>query len=149
MPKMKIKPLVKKHKIPLYILLNLAAIAAIPIFSVYKSIAAMYPEFFTCTFLNIFGLYCPGCGITRSVTAMLGGRIFTAIRANPGAVMSAAFLLWIDIKLGIAAFGKKTLVFKKFEQIWLIVIAVVFVLWAIIRNLILVFCGYDLLGSIV
>lgn len=145
---MKPKPLDKRKRIVLYVLINLAAIACVPLFFVYKRIAAAYPQLFACTLYEFFGLYCPGCGTTRALDALVHGRLFTAVRANPGAVMSAAYLLWIDIKLGISTFKSKPFIFGRPERVSLIVIAAVLVLWAIIRNLILIFCGYDLLGGI-
>ncbi len=40
---------------------------------------ALYP----CAFRRICGLYCPGCGGTRSVEALLNGRLLTCLAYHP------------------------------------------------------------------
>jgi hypothetical protein len=53
----------------------------------------MLPE---CTFYRITGLYCPGCGGTRAVTALLKGKLLTSLYDHPFvlylAVYYAAFM---------------------------------------------------------
>ena len=146
---MKLSTLDKRKRIALYVALNLALLACIPLFFVYKRIAQAYPEQFSCAFLETVGLYCPGCGMTRAITAMLGGHFLTALRAHPGAVVLAVYLAWLDLSLGLAAFGRRPFRFGRLESGWLISVGAVTVVWAILRNILLVVYGYDLLGGIV
>ncbi len=37
----------------------------------------------TCLFYRLTGLYCPGCGTGRAVTALLRGQLAKALRYNP------------------------------------------------------------------
>lgn len=50
-----------------------------------------------CIFLQMAGIYCPGCGGTRAVTALLHGRILQAVWYHPlvpyTAVVAGGFLL--------------------------------------------------------
>jgi hypothetical protein len=49
-----------------------------------------------CTFRNLTGYDCPGCGLTRSVVAFLHGDLVGSVRAHPlGAVVFLLFVvLW-------------------------------------------------------
>jgi len=49
-----------------------------------------------CTFRNLTGYDCPGCGLTRSVVAFLHGDLGGSLRAHPlGAILFVGFLaLW-------------------------------------------------------
>jgi hypothetical protein len=53
----------------------------------------------TCPFLALTGWYCPGCGTTRAVHALLHGDAGLALQRNPLTVaalvvLAAAFALW-------------------------------------------------------
>ena len=59
------------------------AVAAVglPLFSFYLSERG-FPRSI-CLFLLFFGMYCPGCGGTRSVTALLHGHLLQALWYHP------------------------------------------------------------------
>ena len=50
-----------------------------------------------CFFSNVLGIYCPGCGGTRAVYALLHGRLLKAVWCHPlvpyGAVIYGGFML--------------------------------------------------------
>jgi hypothetical protein len=48
-----------------------------------------------CPFHVLTGLYCPGCGITRCLSALLQGSWQTALRSNAAIVALAPFFVWL------------------------------------------------------
>lgn len=47
----------------------------------------------TCFFWNVFGLYCPGCGGTRAIIALLQGEILLSLWYHP-------FVLYVIVVFG-------------------------------------------------
>lgn len=93
----------------------------------------MLPE---CQFYNWTGLYCPGCGATRAVIALMSGDILLSLRQNALIVvlLLVALALYIELLLKVV-FEKcfKSLVLNlKFLWIFLIV----FALYSVVRNFI-------------
>ena len=145
---MKLRKLDRKKKLMLFVAANLAAIACVPLFFIYRSIASEYPGLFDCHFLRATGLYCPGCGGTRALYALLTGHPLTALRANPGLVSAVALALWLDVRLGLAAAERLPFRFGLTERIWSISTVAFMLVWAVVRNLLLLAYGYDILGGI-
>lgn len=54
-----------------------------------------------CIFDNLFGVQCPGCGMTRALSALLHGDILTALRYNRSVVVIFPLLCFILVK-GVA-----------------------------------------------
>lgn len=54
-----------------------------------------------CTILRLTGWYCPGCGGTRAVKALLYGRLFASFLYHPAvpylAAWTATFLIWQSV----------------------------------------------------
>ena len=48
-----------------------------------------------CPFHMLTGLYCPGCGITRCISALLQGNWQAALRSNAAIVVLAPFFVWL------------------------------------------------------
>jgi hypothetical protein len=72
------------------------AVAGGVVFAVDPETPGHYP---TCPFLALTGWYCPGCGTTRAVHALLHGDAGLALQRNPLTVaalvvLAAAFALW-------------------------------------------------------
>jgi hypothetical protein len=88
-----------------------------------------------CPFYNSFYIYCPGCGNTRSVTALLMGDIFTSLRFNalPLLLLILGCLLYIE--LASYSFGHHFKILPRKGSFYLIM-ALLMVLYFIIRNFI-------------
>jgi hypothetical protein len=54
---------------------------------------AMYPP---CPIHDYFGIFCPGCGVTRALASLLRGHLLDALRLN------ALFVLLLPPALGVA-----------------------------------------------
>ena len=48
-----------------------------------------------CPFHMLTGLYCPGCGVTRCISALLQGNWQAALRSNAAIVVLAPFFVWL------------------------------------------------------
>lgn len=89
----------------------------------------------TCFTLRLFGFYCPACGMTRSVIALMNGDILLSIRQNAMVIvfilLYVVFYIWYILKL----FNVKFYLFLQNEWFWYILITVWFI-YGISRNFI-------------
>lgn len=83
-----------------------------------------------CIFNKVTGLYCPGCGITRAIKSLLSGDIQTSFRNN--------ILLYTVIPLLFIAMSLDRITKHKYKKIYniiLIILLVITIGYAILRNL--------------
>ncbi|MBQ3140127.1 MAG: DUF2752 domain-containing protein [Ruminococcus sp.] len=88
-----------------------------------------------CLFYTVTGIYCPGCGNTRSVRAMLNGDFLLAFRNNASLPFIAVLLLCLYIELLADIFGKKIKILPRKPWIWFTVLGL-FGVYFIVRNFI-------------
>lgn len=62
-----------------------------------------------CPFYTMFHLYCPGCGNTRSVIALLKGDLFSSLRYNIFPIIIIIYSLCAYIELATYSFGRHLL----------------------------------------
>lgn len=82
-----------------------------------------------CPFHEITGLYCPGCGTTRALHALLHGSVQLALSMNPMAVFAVPaipLMLWNNWRPGHAWMARIA-----DARIWLVLV----VTFAVLRNL--------------
>lgn len=91
-----------------------------------------------CIFQLLFGMYCPGCGGTRALNALLHGQVLRSIWYHPlvpyGAGLYLAFMItWTVAKLHL--FGiKKGLKFREeYMYAMLVIIAVNFIIKNVLK----------------
>lgn len=85
-----------------------------------------------CVFYEITGLYCPGCGITRSILSLIDGNIYQAFRYNP--------IIFIDIPLIIIAsiidfIYKDNKKVKKVTNAIYIMLLIITLVFGVLRNI--------------
>ena len=90
-----------------------------------------------CFFHEITGLYCPGCGASRMCMALLRFDFKTAFYYNPALLVTAPVLavLYILNKIRYIKTGKN--ISSKIEDILLIAVLVILILFCIYRNIFL------------
>lgn len=89
-----------------------------------------------CLIFSNFHVYCPACGNTRSVTALLHGDILSSLRFNIVPIILIVFAALAYIELVSFSFGKKTFhLLPRKLSFYLLIIALIF-LYFIVRNFI-------------
>lgn len=87
-----------------------------------------------CIFYNIFGIPCPGCGLTRSVMALLHGNIAESVAYNILGIPIIAISAVI-VALLLAGKGKEVKCWFEKHKRLLILLAVVLLVISWVRNL--------------
>lgn len=121
----------KTYQKVLVILLPFVSVAALWLLAHFVLKYVMLPE---CQFYKWTGLYCPGCGDTRAVIALMNGDVLLSLRQN---ALIIALLL-----LGIAMYAELLLkvVFEKkfkspvFNLKFLVIFLILFLSYAVVRN---------------
>lgn len=94
--------------------------------------AQTFPD---CPFRELTGLYCPGCGNTRSVLHLLDGDIIMSLRYNIVPIIlilifTMLYLEWISI-----AFSKHKVVLPRKTSFWIIFVSIIMA-YLLLRNFI-------------
>ena len=113
----------------------LLPVAAIILYLIKDSILALVPFLPSCYFNSLFHLYCPSCGNTRSVTALLQGDLLKSLRFNIVPILMFLLLLLAYIEIAAYSFGKKIKVVPRKLSFYLVLIALLVFYW-VIRNFI-------------
>ncbi len=101
-----------------------------------------------CTYRTFLHIYCPGCGGTRAVKALVRLDILGALSYSPVLFLFMAVVLWWDFWVVFAACRKQER-FLKFStpHIFWVVIAAGFLI-SILRSVLAYTVGYDPLGDL-
>jgi len=86
-----------------------------------------------CPFYQVFHLYCPACGNTRSVLALLKGDILTSLRYNIVPILLLFLCLCAYIELATYSFGKYLQVLPRKPGFYICLIFLI-LLYFVIRN---------------
>ncbi len=133
----------RRRNIRAILILNLSILLISVLYFIIFNLTKDTPSEFTCFVKETFGFYCPGCGGSRSLSALLTLDFLNSFRLYPPILICAAVILVHDIILIIHAvknteYSGKYLIF--------IVVAVSVILNFIIRNILLYF-GIDTIGD--
>lgn len=132
-----------------FALLHAALILCATAFPLYFRIAKQYGTRFSgCLLHDWFKLYCPLCGGTRAVDAILHFRFAESMRANPVVVLLIFAFLICDLIVFLQLLMKKERILKIPKYAW-IVLLVALVLYGILRNVLLIGFEIDPLGDLV
>ena len=97
-----------------------------------------------CQFYNTFGLYCPGCGGSRSLNALLNFKLLKSFIFYPPIIVTSLLILFEEIKLLYSFFSKKE---YRLNLKFILIIPVSILISFVIRYVLLSF-GIDPLGNI-
>lgn len=91
-----------------------------------------------CLFQLLFGMYCPGCGGTRALNALLHGEVFRSIWYHPlvpyGAGLYLAFMItWTVAKLHLFGIRKGLKFREEYMYAMLVIVAVNFIIKNVLK----------------
>jgi len=118
------------------VLLSLPAIAVIGCILL-KDFAVYIADNFipSCDFYSSFGLYCPGCGLTRCILSIMHGKIWLAFRCNAFAFCMILGLLILYIEAVLLSFGKDVHILPR-KSWFYVAFAVASAVYLILRNVV-------------
>lgn len=86
-----------------------------------------------CVFRSMTALYCPGCGNTRSVMALLNGDVLNSLRLNPLPVLVVLGMGVWYVELLLRAFGRKVKLIPRSWVFW-VTLTLLFLIYAAVRT---------------
>ena len=101
-----------------------------------------------CLFKETLHAYCPGCGGTRAVGALLRFDFVHSFIYNPTVLVTAVIFLDIDLRALVSVIKGDPRYLKSFPSKIFFVIPAVILINFVVRNILLFGFGIDLLGDI-
>lgn len=102
-----------------------------------------------CIFHSVTGLYCPGCGGTRAVSALLHGHIVTSFICHPLVPCTAITAGWFLISQSIERISKhKIKIGMKYRDVYIWAALGIVIKNFIVKNILLMVWNVDLLQGI-
>lgn len=100
-----------------------------------------------CALHDIMHLYCPGCGGTRALFAMLHGHLWQSFCYNPALLLGTLLILYYELGVIVTLVKKngKCYYYRKGTIVYLYLIFLG--VFTIVRNVLLVACKIDMLGD--
>ena len=105
-------------------------------------------ELITCAFKSKFHLYCPGCGGSRSLVALLSLDIVSSFILFPALPITVLILADLYIRAAISFIKNDGRYLSGFRVNLLILIPAVIILTFFVRNALLILFGIDPIGDI-
>lgn len=97
-----------------------------------------------CLMLTVFGIYCPGCGGTRALEALMHGKIITALWYHPlipyTAVLAGGFML----TQGLDRLGVKAVRGWKFHNWYLYGAVIIIICNFLLKNMLRLIWGIEI-----
>ena len=100
-----------------------------------------------CPFQRFTGLYCPGCGGTRALKALLHGDLLLSLQYHPLVLYTAVVVAAELLSLAVARVTKNPRWYLGHETLFVYIAAGIIVVNWIGKNVLLVFFGIDLLPA--
>lgn len=104
-------------------------------------------EEYICNFYALTHMYCPGCGGTRAVYSLMRLDIVSSLRYNITVPFGIFVYIYYNIRGYIAAFKNNVSYFENQKYKLCTALAVVLVLNFVIKNLLLVIWGIDIMPT--
>ncbi len=100
-----------------------------------------------CALHDVFHLYCPACGMTRALNALLHLQLGASLRANPLVLFYLLLFLYCEVRT-VSVYRKEHLFRFHCTSRLAILFPVTFFGFAVLRNLLLVCFGFDPTGDL-
>ena len=139
----------KRFLITVFVIMNASALLTVALMMLLLYIQSFVKiPYLYCVSHEVFHLYCPLCGGTRALAALLRFDFLAAIQYNVYAVYLLGIALYYDIKAGILAFRGDARAFN--FPWWLMWVTLgLFFIYFVVRNALMMFWGIDPTGDLV
>ena len=138
-----------KKLLLILIILNLSLI----LFAVFYTLAVKSLEGteneISCIVQKTLSIYCPGCGGSRSLRALLSFDFVKSFVLYPPILISAVAVLDYDVRLFVAIIKKKASLLTSYKFKIFLIIPISIILTFLIRNLLLLGFGIDTVGDLI
>ncbi len=135
--------------IALFLLFNLSLLTVSLIYAgLVEESAANGEELIPCFFKNNLRFYCPGCGSSRALVALLHFDLIGALLLSPGLVTAFFIIVYLDIRVLIGIIKNDSKYLSLYSPKLLILLVSVIVLNFILKNLLLFAFRIDLIGDL-
>lgn len=132
-----------------FITANIVIVCVIAMFIAYRFYhVKIVFGFAPCFFAEKLHMYCPGCGGTRAVLALLNFRIIRSILCQPMVAYGAGLCTYYYIGAIITIVKNNGKTYCKFKDWTLWLLLIILVVFFIVRNVLLIFWGIDYLGDL-
>ena len=102
---------------------------------IYIILGNYFHFYIPCFIHEIFGIYCPGCGITRMLLSIIKLDFIGAFRYNPLLFILLPFGLYLFIDNIYSIYKNKEPIYKKINnKVWIILI-IILIIYGILRNI--------------
>lgn len=129
------------------ITLNSMMLFVLIAFLIFSELASKF-SFGECLFLKTFHLYCPGCGGTRSLKALINFDIISSFRYNACLPLAVIIYIYYNVRYIVAIVRKNEAYFEKEKYVLLKYYSVFVIVNFILRNILLVAFKIDLIGML-
>ena len=136
-----------KLRHPMFLGLHAVAIIGAILFPLYVKVANYVSSIFGGCLMHRFFIYCPLCGGTRAVAALIRFDFLAAWNYNAFVVVLIAVALGLDIWAWVRYFQKKEPQIILPKWIW-IAFCSALVIYFILRNVLMIFFGIDPTGDL-
>ena len=137
-----------KLRHPIFLALHGAAILGVLLLPLYMKVASWLSGIFGGCLMHRFFIYCPLCGGTRAVAALIRLDPVAAWNYNALVVILAVIVLGLDVWAWVRYFQKKEPLIILPKWSW-IAFCTVLVAYFILRNALMIFFGIDPTGDLV
>lgn len=132
----------------IFIGVHIGLLGLLLLFPLYSLLTGLLPEWIPSCFLHdVLFLYCPFCGGTRAVESLFHLQFAEALRCNPFVPLLAVGFLAMDIRALLRLRRGERELYRTPNWVW-IALTVLFVLYGVYRNVMMIRCGHDPLGDL-
>ncbi len=137
-----------KVRHPKFIALHIAAVIGALLLPLYMKLSAWISGILGGCLMHRFFIYCPLCGGTRAVAALLRLDLLSAIKYNAFVVLMCVVILALDVWAWVRYFQKKEPLIILPKWSWFAFSAILLT-YFILRNALMIFWGIDSTGDLV